>query len=307
MRMGDFFTSLFQLDRENRQRRYGYAAGVISIIVNIILSLVKFIMGMAVNSISLITDSIHSLSDVATSLVVIIGFRISTKLPDHKHPFGHGRAERVVSIIIACMLIIVGFEFFIQGFHRMRNPVPVEFRWFVVLVLLTTVVCKEWLARFTFKLGRKIDSSALRADAWHHRADAVSTVLVIIGFIMYRFGLYYVDGILSILIACFIVYTGLGIIKESSSFLIGEAPSASFINRIKMIALKCDGINDVHHIHVHDYGGKYEITVHIRLKPDTLLDEAHKKATEVEECIKEFIEGAEVTVHVEPEGDDGHR
>ena len=289
-------------ERGERRKNCGYFAGGLSILVNLIIFAVKFLFGIAVNSIALIADAIHSLSDVATSLIVVVGFGISTKPPDQRHPFGHGRVERVVSIVIACLLIVVGIEFFINGISRLKNPVIVEFQWTIVIILFITILAKIVLSVVTFDIGKMIDSSALKADAWHHSTDAVSTVLVIIGFILYRFGLYYVDGIVALIIALFIVYTGLSIIIESGSILVGEAPSPQFIDHIKELALSCGGVTDVHHIHVHDYSGVTEITVHIRLRADMHLDAAHAKATEVEECIKEQIKGVEVTVHAEPAG-----
>jgi cation diffusion facilitator family transporter len=294
--------SRFRLDSGDRRKNYGYFAGGLSIFSNLIIFGIKFFFGVAVNSIALVADAIHSLSDVATSLILIVGFGMAAKPPDKNHPFGHGRVERIVSIVIACMLIVVGIEFFINGINRLRNPVPVEFRWIIIIMLLLTIIAKAISSIITFDLGKLIDSSALKADAWHHATDAISTILVIIGFILYRFGLYYIDGVIAIIIALFIAYTGIAIIFESGSILVGEAPSPEITERIKELALSCGGVTDVHHIHVHDYGGLTEVTVHIRLRADMHLDAAHAKATEVEQCIKEHIKGVEVTVHAEPAG-----
>jgi cation diffusion facilitator family transporter len=298
----EILVSLFHLDKGDKRKNCGYFAGGLSIIVNLLISAVKFFLGMAVNSVALVADAIHSLSDVATSLIVVIGFGVSAKPPDKEHPFGHGRVEQIVSIVIACMLIVVSIEFFINGINRLQNPVPVEFRWSIVIVLTITIIAKIILSAVTFNLSKLIDSSALKADAWHHSTDAISTILVIIGFILYRFGLYYIDGVVAIIIALFIAYTGISIIFESGSILVGKAPPPQFTEDIKELALSCGGITDVHHIHVHDYGGVTEVTVHIRLRADMHLNAAHAKATEVEQCIRERIKGVEVTVHAEPAG-----
>jgi cation diffusion facilitator family transporter len=292
--------SKFRLDTGDRRKNYGYFAGGLSILVNLVIFAIKFLFGIAVNSIALVADAIHSLSDVATSLILVVGFGMSSKPPDYQHPFGHGRVERIVSIVIACMLIVVGMEFLINGINRLQNPVTVESRWVIIIMLVITIIAKIIMSVITFDLGKLIDSTALKADAWHHSTDAISTVLVIIGFILYRFGLYYIDGIIAIIIALFIAYTGVSIILESGSILVGEAPSPQFTEHIKELALSCGGVTDVHHIHVHDYGGVTEVTIHIRLRADMHLDAAHAKATEVEKCIKEHIKGVEVTVHAEP-------
>lgn len=303
--MGDtiteMFVSLFHLDEGDKKKKYGYFEGVLSIVVNALLFVVKFIFGMLLNSVSLVADAVHTLSDIITSIIVIFGFRISAKPPDSRHPFGHGRAERIISIVIACMLLVVAFEFFVNGLNRLRNPVPIKADLLVIILLILSIFAKEFLFRIARSLGKRIESASLEAEAWHHRTDAISTVLVVIGFISFRYGLFRLDGIFGMIVSILIVYTGISIIKESASFLMGEAPSSTFVEKIKEIASGCGGISDVHHIHVHDYGRRIEITVHIRIRGDTQLDDAHHKASEVENAIKAHISGAEVTVHVEPE------
>lgn len=293
--------SLFHLDVGDRKKNYGFFEGIFSIVVNLLLFAIKFIFGTMLNSVSLLADALHSLSDVISSAIIIFGFRISAKPADSKHPFGHGRAERIVSIVLACMLIVVGFEFFINGFNRFTNPVPIKVNVLVIAVLIISIFAKEFLYKLALSFAKRIDSPSLKADAWHHRTDAISTVLVVIGFVAFKFGLFYLDGILGMLISCSIIYTGIYIIVESGSSLMGEAPSSSLVNTIEEIASGCTDVQDVHHIHVHDYGGKFEITVHIRLKRSMHLDEVHRRASEVERAIKKIVPGAEVTVHTEPE------
>ena len=303
-KMVDALISLFRLDRGNRFKNYGYFEGFLSVILNIALFAFKFIFGTFLNSISLIADSLHSLSDVITSTIVIFGFNISTKPPDAEHPFGHGRAERIVSIVVACLLIVVGFEFFKSGFERFRNPVPIQANVFVISMLIVSILIKEFQYQVSLRLGRRIDSPALKADALHHRTDSISTVLVLVGFLCFRFGLFSLDGIMGMAVAVIIMYAGISIITESGSFLLGKAPPTSLVAKIKETTLGCHGINDVHHIHVHDYGGQIEITIHVRLKSDIHLEDAHEKASEVERAIRKCVPGAEVTVHLEPSSRD---
>ncbi|UCD19018.1 MAG: cation transporter [candidate division WOR-3 bacterium] len=298
--MIDRFIRLFHLDEGDRFRNYGYFEGFFSVVVNFALFAFKFVFGVALNSVSLIAESFHSLSDVVTSAIIIFGFRISAKPADAEHPFGHGRVERILSIVIACLLIVVGAEFFKSGFIRFRNPIPIEADVFVIVMLIISILIKEFMYGLSLSLGRRIGSIALKADAWHHRTDSIATALVVLGFVAFRFGLYNLDGILGMIVSCIIAYTGIVIIKESGSALIGEAPSSTFVNKIKETAGQLDGIDDVHHIHVHDYGHQTEITIHVRLKGRINLDDAHEKASEVEDAIKRCVPGAEVTVHLEP-------
>jgi len=296
----DRLIALFHLDEGDRFKKYGYFEGFVSVVVNLGLFAFKFVFGFILNSVSLIAESFHSLSDVVTSAIVIFGFRISAKPADEEHPFGHGRVERILSIVIACLLIVVGAEFFKSGFIRFRNPVPIEADVFVIIMLSISILFKEFLYWLSLSLGRRIGSAALKADAWHHRTDSIATALVVVGFVAFRFGLYNLDGIIGMVVAGIIAYTGIVIIKESGSVLIGEAPSSTLVNKIKETAGQLEGIDDVHHIHVHDYGHQLEITIHVRLKGKVHLDDAHQKASEVEDAIKTCVPGAEVTVHLEP-------
>jgi cation diffusion facilitator family transporter len=299
-RLVDRLVVLFHLDAGNRFRKYGYFEGIASIVVNLLLSAFKLVFGLILNSVSLVADSLHSLSDVMTSAIVVFGFRVAAKPADAEHPFGHARAERIVAIVIACLLIVVGIEFLRSGFVRFRNPVPIRADAFILAMLAVSVLIKEFLFRLSRSMGRRINSAALKADAWHHRTDAVSTVLVLLGFVSFRFGLYSMDGIFGILVACIIIYTGIAMIKESGSVLIGEAPPSSLVDRIKETAANLNGVSDVHHIHVHDYGSQLEVTIHVRVKGDTHVEDAHNKACEVEQAIKSCVPEAEVTVHLEP-------
>lgn len=292
--------SVLGLERGDRAKNYGYFEGALSIVINIVLFVFKFVFGIMLRSVSLLAESFHTLSDVVTSSIVILGFKISSKPADEKHPFGHGRAERVFSIVIALILIVVGVEFFISSFRRFLNPVPISGDLVVILVLILSIGAKELLANISFNLSKRIKSASLRADAWHHRTDSIATALVVLGFVLFRFGLYRVDGVIGMGVSLLIAYTGISIIREAGSFLVGEAPDSALVERIKNTASGFDGIDDVHHIHVHDYAGQLEVTVHVRLGGDTHLAEAHKTASEVEKAIKKCVPGAEVTVHVEP-------
>jgi len=299
------FIRLFRLDLGDIKKRCGIFEGVFSVIINLLLFAIKLVLGIMVRSVSLLADAVHSLSDVITSVIVIFGIRIASKPPDRRHPFGHGRADLITSIVISCLLIVVAWEFLLSGFQRFRAPMPVHTDWFIISFLVVSILAKEFLYQLSAGLGRTVQSPTLIADAWHHRSDAISTVLVLVGFVSFIFGAYRLDGIMGMAVAVLIGLTGVTMIRRSASTLLGEAPSPFFIQNIKDITLGCNGVTDVHHIHVHDYGGQTEITVHIRLKPNMHLDAAHAKATEVEQCIKDSVHGTEVTVHVEPRAGNG--
>jgi cation diffusion facilitator family transporter len=295
------FVRLFRLDQGDIKKRYGFFEGIFSVVVNLLLFAFKLILGIMVRSVALLADAVHSLSDVVTSVLVILGVRLASKPPDKRHPFGHGRADLVTSIVISCLLLVVAWEFFLSGFNRLRAPIPIHTNWLIISFLVVSILAKEFLYQLSAGLGKAVRSPTLIADAWHHRSDAISTVLVLIGFVSFLYGAYWLDGIMGMGVAVLIGLTGISMIRRSASALLGEAPSPFFLQKIKDITLNCNGVTDVHHIHVHDYGGQTEITVHIRLRSDMHIDAAHEKATEVEQCIKDSIQGAEVTIHVEPQ------
>jgi len=302
-RIVDQLIIFFQLDKGDRFKNYGYFEGYLSTAINIFLFILKFAFGTILGSVALVADSFHTLSDVFTSLLIIVGFKISTKPPDEKHPFGHGRAERIFAVVVASILILVGVEFLINSFKRFIQPVPIQANTLVIILLILSILLKEFLTNVALTLSKKINSASLKADAWHHRTDSIATGIVVIGFIAFRFGIYWLDGILGMGISALIAYTGITIIREAGSFLIGEAPKPLVVSQIKEIVHNWDGVADAHDIQVHDYGGKLLITVHIRMKDDTHLRDAHQTASKIEQAIRDCIAGASVTVHIEPENE----
>ncbi|MDD3726536.1 MAG: cation diffusion facilitator family transporter [Candidatus Ratteibacteria bacterium] len=280
--------------------RYGYYEGMTSIIINIILFGVKYWAGIVSGSIAVQADAFHTLSDVVTSLLVIVGFFLALQPPDKKHPFGHGRSEKVATIVMATLLCVVGYEFFTASLRQFLHPQEIQFRFLFVAVFFISVLFKEFLYFLSLAMYEKSGYEALKADAWHHRSDSLASILVILGFFFFRIGLVKLDGILGMLIALLIIYTGLVLIIEVGSFLLGESPAPDMEERIKNIVKNMGG-QSIHHIHIHDYAGKLEITLHIRMDPTASLEQVHQNATSIERAIKAEIPNCEVTVHSEPD------
>jgi len=296
----NFLIKIFNLEKGDINRNFGFFEGTISTILNFLIFLIKYFLSISLNSISLKADAFHTLSDILTSIIVIIGFYFSSKKADKKHPFGHGRIEKIFSIFMAIILIYVGYEFFISSLNRFKNPVIIDINYIAIFILFLTILMKEFLTLISFELGKRINSLALKTDAWHHRSDSIATLLIISGFFTFKFGLYFLDGILGMAVSILIAYTGFSVILQSSSFLIGEEASETMIKKIKDIAYNFDFVEDVHHIHIHDYGNQIEITFHVRLKGEESLNEVHEKITKIEKAIENEIKGANVTIHSEP-------
>jgi len=279
--------------------RAGYTEGVVSIIVNSALFTIKLYFGVLYNSIALIADAVHTLSDSLTSLVVIIGFRVASKEPDSEHPFGHGRAELVAALIIGAALGFAAFELGVESFKKLQEASSLLFSPVLVLVLVASSIVKEALARWALKLADKYGSQSIRSDAWHHRSDAlVSGVLAVAVLIGREY--WWFDGLAGLVLSLYILYTAIKLVLESSSELIGRAPGEDVIRSIERVAKSASSlVLGVHHVHVHRYGDHVEVTLHIDLPDEITLEEAHRVATLVEERIRSEL-GYEATVHAEP-------
>lgn len=300
MRLNEWLFKKLSTGKEPERKAIGYLEGWISIIGNIGLFVFKLISGIYLNSISLIADAFHSLSDVLTSGIVILGFKLGDKPPDEKHPFGHGRIEQIATIFIAFILFIVAYDLAKSSIIRIIKPQKVEFNLYVFIVLIISSLFKEWMARFSIFLGERIDSLALTADAWHHRSDAVATILVALGLLTTKLGSYRVDGIVGIIVSILIGWVGVDITKSSSSFLIGQMPDKKLIDLIKRVTSSTPGVLSCHEIFVHDYQNKKVITLHIEVEEDLSAKEAHEIASKVQSSLKREIENALVIVHIDP-------
>ena len=208
--------------------RYGALEGWTSIVINLLLFVVKIVLGLSIRSVSLIADAVHTLADSGTSAVVIIGFKIARKPSDKEHPFGHGRMESVAALVVSVLLFMAGVELVEKSIHAIVKPHSSTAPTGVILVILVTIVIKELMSRFSYQLGEIIDSQALKADALHHRSDVFATALVVVALIATRFGYYNIDGIMGVGVSLIIFYSAFLIAKEAVNPLLGEEPSKEF-------------------------------------------------------------------------------
>ncbi|MGE4287337.1 MAG: cation diffusion facilitator family transporter [Salinivirgaceae bacterium] len=280
------------------KKNYSFIEGWISIIGNVILFVLKYWAGIVTGSIALIADAWHTLTDSVSSMVVIISAYISKKPADKDHPFGHGRADLVSSIIIGMLLIMIGFEFILKSIEQLKSGTAVHFGTLALVVTLISILIKEGMAQYAFWAARKTNSPILKADGWHHRTDALSSVVVLIGIILGRF-YWWIDGLLGIIVALLIFYAAYQILKESIDRLMGEIPDDKLILQINKITRDLHMDVCPHHFHMHKYGDHIEMTFHILLPPHITLEEAHRNANTIEETIREHM-NIEATIHMEP-------
>ena len=279
--------------------QYGVLEGWTSIILNTILFVVKILVGLSINSVSLIADAVHTLADSATSVVVIIGFKIARKPSDKEHPFGHGRMESVATLIVSVLLFVAGVELLEGSIHSIITPQTSTASFGVILLIIGTIIIKELMARFSYELGDIIDSQALKADALHHRSDVIATGLVVVALIASRFEYNRIDGIMGVFVSLIIFYSAYAIAKEAINPLLGEAPSREKIKEIEGLAKSYNGVSGVHDIIFHKYGQTSITSLHIEVSDKDSATTLHELAEAVEETISKKT-GGMVIIHVDP-------
>ena len=279
--------------------KIGVFQGWISVLVNSILFILKLLIGIMVGAVSVFADAVHTLSDVVSSIVVIWGFKQAEKPADVEHPYGHGRAEYIATLIIAILLCVAGIEFIEASIDRIQNPEQVAAEWWMILILMVTIILKEITARYAEFLSSKIASGVLHADAWHHRIDAISSILVVAAMIAGKYGYPVVDGWAGLGVALFLIYTGFEIAKDAVDDLIGKPPTMEDVENIRDIVMNIDGVLGAHDITIHSYGHDKFISVHVEIDADKSTAEAHDISEEVEYKLHDAL-GVEPTIHMDP-------
>jgi cation diffusion facilitator family transporter len=277
----------------------GYVEGVVSIIINAALFIIKLWAGIVTKSIALTADAYHTLSDSLSSIVVVIGVKLSSKKPDKEHPFGHGRWEQIAALIIAFILAVIAWGFMRDSFIKFNEKIATHFGTLAIVVTIISIVVKEALAQYAFYIGRKTDNVTVKADGWHHRSDSLSSVVVLIG-ILFAKKFWWIDSVLGAIISLMLFYATYKIAKEAINKLLGEKPSPELINKIKLlIENKYSGNVYPHHFHIHNYINHQELTFHIKLNNQMTLESGHHIATDIEQEISEKL-GIIATIHIEP-------
>ena len=288
-----------KIETSNKQIRYVTNIGIVC---NILLSAVKFLFGISGNSIALVADGFHSLSDMVTDFAVLIGVHMGSKAPDKKHPYGHGRAETFTTAIIAVALIVVGA---IMIYRAAVDIVKEEFAqpgYAVLVVALVSVIVKELIYRITKKIAVKYHSPALYANAWHHRSDALSSIAVVIGFGALKFGFEYGDQVAAIVVGVMIILVGIKITGDCLRELTESAVDASTVEEITQIINSKERIHGWHKLRTRNVGREVFLDLHILVDPQLSIIEAHDISESLEKAIHEQIaRPINVTVHIEPD------
>lgn len=303
--MGSLLFKIFIKDRENTsdphvREQYGKLAGVVGIVSNLLLCIIKITIGVLSKSIAIIADGINNLADASSSIITLVGFKLAAAPEDKTHPYGHARIEYLTGLLISILIIIVGFQLFKSSITKILEPEPVFFSTATILVLIAAIIIKLWQAAFNVTIGKKIKSTALMATATDSRNDVISTTAVLISVLVGKFTGVNIDGIMGLIVAVFIIWSGIQLVKESSSPLLGEAPDEELVQGILETINKEKGVLGVHDLMVHNYGpGKVFASVHIEVDADGDLMESHDMVDNIERDVAKTL-NIHFVVHMDP-------
>ncbi len=274
----------------------------LGIVVNIVLSAIKMTVGLAAGSMALVADGIHSISDMATDLVVLLGVYFGSKKPDTQHQYGHGKIETFSAIGIALVLVAVGLGMIYKAAINIVGSEPAKPGMFVVVVALFSILAKELLYQVTKKVAVAVHSTALYANAWHHRSDALSSVVVVVGLVSVMFGFGYGDRIAAIVVGFMIVLVGARVIASNLQELIDIAVDESTISQIKQIIDSEEQIHQWHKLRTRTVGREVFLDLHILVDPDLSVAAGHAIADVLEKSLHEQVaRPVNIMVHIEPD------
>lgn len=304
--MTEWILKLFVKDYKNTESptvrsAIGKTAGGVAIGVNVLLSLLKILAGAFLlgGSVSVIADGVNNLSDAASGLISLLGFKLAEKPADAEHPYGHGRYEYLSGLMVALLILVIGVELLKSSVVKIFSPGKTGFSLIALGILLFSVLGKLWLMYFNRNLSLRIRSETLRATSADSRNDVITTLSVLIAALVSRFTGFDLDGYIGAAVALFILYSGYGLVKSTIDPLLGKAPDQAFIDHIEQKVLSYEGVLGTHDLMVHDYGpGRQFASIHVEISADIDALKGHELIDRIEQDFKK--EGLSVVIHYDP-------
>lgn len=300
-----FMTSLFIKDSKNYKepsvrQAYGVLSGAVGIGLNILLFFGKWLAGTISGSIAITADAFNNLSDAGSSIITLIGFRLSGQEPDPEHPFGHGRMEYISGLLVSVAILVMGFELIGSSIGKLRSPEPIESSALVFGILIASILVKLYMFFYNHSLSKKIESAAMKATSVDSLSDTVATTLVLIATLISKYTGLLLDGWFGILVGLFILYTGGSTLKETIDLLLGQPPKQEFIDEVKEIVLGHSMVHGVHDLIVHDYGpGRVMISLHAEVDVNGDIQDIHEQIDHIEHELQEKLH-CSATIHMDP-------
>lgn len=294
---------LIKKDVTEMERRglLGMICGIAGIILNIILFGIKLLAGIISNSIAITADAFNNLSDAGSSVITLIGFKLASKKPDPDHPFGHGRMEYLTGLVVAALIIIMGYSLIRDSIEKIIHPEETVWSLLVIGILLVSILGKLYMAYYNTRVGNEIESEAIKAVATDSLSDCISTGIVFLAMLVGHFTSFKIDGICGLFVGGLIVLSGINAAKEIINPLLGEAPEREFVEKIERTVVDYDdSILAIHDLVVHDYGpGRRMISLHAEVPAEGDILELHDIIDNVEKLLRDEL-GCEATIHMDP-------
>ena len=302
--MTALLTRLFIKDYQNTKdpavrAAYGRMAGIVGIVCNLLLSLSKMLTGWLLSSMAILSDGLNNLSDATSSVVTLVGFKLSGRPADREHPYGHARYEYVSGLVVAFFILLVGAELVRSSFDKILHPEEVFFSLSSMIVLAVSILVKLWMSVFNHKLGLLVDSATLEATAQDSRNDVFTTSGVLVCVLISRFTGLQLDGYVRLAMAVFILISGVNMIRETMSPILGRAPDRDMVREILQQVRAYPGVLGTHDLMVHDYGpGNCFATVHVEMDASGDILESHDVTDQIERDFQK--QGIHLVVHLDP-------
>lgn len=303
--MINFLAKLFIKDHENVEDvnvrgAYGVLCGAVGIVLNIILFGIKLFAGIISGSVAIVADAFNNLSDAGSSVITMIGFKMAGQKPDPEHPFGHGRIEYITGLIVSFLIILMGFELGKSGIEKIINPEALEFNKITVVILIISIIAKLYMYSYNKKVSEKISSQAMAATATDSFSDSIATSVVLLVMMISEYTGLMIDGWCGLVVAVFILYSGISAAKDTISPLLGSKPDREFVDKIEEFALSYPEIVGVHDLVVHDYGpGRLMISFHAEVPANGDILKLHDVIDNVEEKLRSIM-SCEAVIHMDP-------
>lgn len=289
-----------ETNREEVRHAYGNLTSTVGVINNIVLFAFKFIAGTLARSVSITADAVNNLSDAGSSIISLVSFKISSKPADEKHPFGHARYECIASMVVATLILILGMELIKTSVDKILHPEMIEFSWLSVVVLVFSISVKLWMYTYNKHYGKLLKSSIMEATAADSISDVMATGAVLLSTIISPLIHFNLDGYMGVIVACFIIFAGLGIIKSALDELLGKAPDEELVKMIQKKVEEYPGALGMHDLVIHDYGSHRTFaSLHVEVDHRVDVLKSHDMIDNMEKDFKDQL-GIETVIHMDP-------
>ena len=282
------------------RRGYGVLCGAVGIGLNVLLFLGKFLAGTLSGSIAITADAFNNLSDAGSSFVTLVGFHLAGQKPDVHHPFGHGRAEYLSGLAVSMLILLMGFELAQSSLDKILHPAAVDFSPLVIAILCVSIGVKLYMAAYNRRLGKQLNAPAMLATAADSLSDSVATTAVLLATLVAHFTDLMIDGWVGMLVAVFILWSGIKSAKETLDPLLGTPPSHELVQQIHDLVMAHPGIMGIHDLIVHDYGpGRVMISLHAEVPSSENVMDLHDEIDNIERELREKL-GCDAVIHMDP-------